>query len=44
VDAVTGEQLSPGPNFVTNMVIPAFKILFGHDELRRRYRTLKEPK
>jgi hypothetical protein len=33
-----------GPNFVTNMLIPAFKLLFGHDELHRRYMSLKNSK
>lgn len=35
------QEKKPSPNFVTNFLIPAWNIAFGHDELRERYLNLK---
>lgn len=39
-DTVRSEK-KPSPNFVTNFLIPAWNIAFGHDELRERYLNLR---
>jgi hypothetical protein len=39
--ADTLRENRPSPNFVTNFLIPAWNIAFGHDELRERYLSLK---